>query len=45
MKQSVITCYISPTADVVDLAAESVLCASTDNGNQNYGYGNSGNWF
>ncbi|MCQ2137503.1 MAG: hypothetical protein MJY60_02245 [Bacteroidales bacterium] len=45
MKQPTTTGYTSPKADVVDLTAESVLCASTDNGNQNYGYGNSADWF
>lgn len=45
MNHSTDTIYLSPKADTVDLAAESVLCASTENGNQNYGYGNSDNWF
>ena len=45
MNKSINTVYASPKVDVVDLTAESVLCASTENGNQNYGYGNSDNWF
>ena len=45
MNKSINSVYASPKVDVVDLTAESVLCASTENGNQNYGYGNSDNWF
>ena len=45
MNYSTDTIYSSPKVDVMDMNAESILCASTDNGNQKYGYGNSGNWF